>query len=95
MPPVLSSSCVSNNDVTCNVIIHSRSFLSQSAETPYTPFDSDRFRDAILGPGHTFKNAKKFRNAICKMFLGGRFQYKYTKNSPKQMSMKCSIDDCP
>ena len=29
------------------------------------------------------------------MSLGGRFQYKYTKNSPKQMSVKCSIDDCP
>ena len=29
------------------------------------------------------------------MSLGGRFQYKYTKNSPKKMSVKCSIDDCP
>ena len=47
------------------------------------------------GLGHTFKNGEEFCNAIYKMSLGGRFQYKYTKNSPKKMSVKCSIDDCP
>ena len=29
------------------------------------------------------------------MSLGGRFQYKYLKNSPKHMSVKCLIDLCP
>ena len=28
------------------------------------------------------------------MSLGGRFKYKYMKNSPKHMSVKCSINDC-
>ena len=32
---------------------------------------------------------------IYQMSIGGRFQYKYLKNSPKHMSVKCSIDDCP
>ena len=96
MPPGLSSSCAFNNDVTCDMIIHSRGFfLPRSEETPYIPLDSDRFCDAILGSGHTFKNAEEFFNAIYKISLGGRFQYKYTKNSPKKMSVKHSIDDCP
>ena len=85
MLSVLLSSCASNNNVTCDMIIHSRGFLSRSAETPYTRLDSNRLCDAILGSRHTFKNAEEFRNAIYKMSLGGRFQYKYIKNSPKQM----------
>ena len=55
----------------------------------------DKFCDAILGSKHTFKNSKEFCNAIYKMSLGERFQFKYTKNSPKKMSVKCSIDDYP
>ena len=86
MPPVLSSSCASNNNVTYDMIIHSRGFLSQSVETPYTPLDSDKFCDAILGLGHTFKNAEEFCNAIYKMSLSGRFQYKYIKKSPKHVT---------
>ena len=29
------------------------------------------------------------------MSLGGRFKYKYKKNSPHHMSVKCSIESCP
>ncbi|RVX13477.1 hypothetical protein CK203_020942 [Vitis vinifera] len=47
------------------------------------------------GSGHTFKNAEEFRNAIYQMSLGGRFEYKYKKNSPTHMSVKCSVDGCP
>ncbi|RVW91753.1 hypothetical protein CK203_045927 [Vitis vinifera] len=47
------------------------------------------------GSGHTFKNADEFRNAIYQMSLAGRFQYKYNKNSPTHMSVKCSVEDCP
>ena len=76
-------------------MLQSRGFSSRCAETDYTPLELDRFREAILGSGHTFKNAEEFRNAIYQMSLGGRFQYKYLKNSPKHMSVKCSIELCP
>ena len=29
------------------------------------------------------------------MSLGGRFEYKYKKNSPTHMSAKCSAEGCP
>ena len=61
---VLSSSCASNNDITCDVMLQSRGFSSRCAETDYAPLESDRFRETILGSGHTFKNAEEFRNAI-------------------------------
>ncbi|RVW75287.1 hypothetical protein CK203_055327 [Vitis vinifera] len=64
-------------------------------DSEYTPLESNRFREAILGSGHTFKNADEFRNAIYQMSLAGRFQYKYKKNSPTHMSVKCSVEDCP
>ena len=67
-------------------MLQSRGFSSRCAETDYTPLESDRFREAILGSGHTFKNAEEFRNAIYQMSLGGRFQYKYLKNSPKHIN---------
>ena len=73
----------------------SRGFASRAADTEYIPLESIRFREAILGSGHTFKNAEEFRNAIYQMSLGGRFEYKYTKNSPTHMSVKCSVDGCP
>ena len=73
----------------------SRGFASRCADTEYTPFESNRFREAILGSGHTFKNADEFRNAIYQMSLAGRFQYKYKKNSLTHMSVKCSIQGCP
>ena len=73
----------------------SRGFASCCANSEYTPLESNRFREAILGSGHTFKNANEFRNAIYQMSLAGRFQYKYKKNSPTHMSVKCSVEDCP
>ena len=60
----------------------SRGFASRCADSEYTPLESNLFCEAILGFGHTFKNADEFRNAIYQMSLAGRFQYKYNKNSP-------------
>ena len=51
-------------------MLQSRGFSSRCAETDYTPLESDRFREAILGSGHTFKNSEEFRNAIYQMSLG-------------------------
>ena len=73
----------------------SRGFASRCADSEYTPLESNRFREAILGSGHTFKNADEFRNAIYQMSLAGRFQYKYNKNSPTHMSIKCLVEGCP
>ena len=73
----------------------SSGFASCCAESEHTPLELNRFREAILGSGHTFKNADEFRNAIYQMSLARRFQYKYKKNSPTHMSVKCSVEDCP
>ena len=66
----------------------SRGLASRYANSEYTPLESNQFREAILGSGHTFKNADEFRNAIYQMSLAKRFQYKYKKNSPTHMSVK-------
>ncbi|WJZ87677.1 hypothetical protein VitviT2T_007043 [Vitis vinifera] len=89
--PSSNASC----DANPNTMMLSRGFASRCADSEYTPLESNRFREAILGSGHTFKNADEFRNAIYQMSLAGRFQYKYKKNSPTHMSVKCSVEDCP
>ena len=68
---------------------------SHCAESEYTPLELNRLRETILGLGHTFKNVEKFRNAIYQMSLAERFQYKYKKNSPTHMSIKCLVEGCP
>ena len=73
----------------------SRGFASRCADSESILLESNRFREAILGSGHTFKNAEEFQNAIYQMSLGGRFEYKYKKNSPTDMSVKCSVEGCP
>ncbi|WJZ96735.1 hypothetical protein VitviT2T_015388 [Vitis vinifera] len=89
--PSSNASC----DANPNTMMLSRGFASRCADSEYTPLESNQFREAILGSGHTFKNADEFRNAIYQMSLAGRFQYKYKKNSPTHMSVKCSVEDCP
>ena len=73
----------------------SRGFASRCADTEYTPFESNWFREAILGSRHTYKNTEEFQNAIYQMSLSGRFKYKYKKNSPNHMSVKCLVEGCP
>ncbi|KAL6311724.1 hypothetical protein AAG906_024613 [Vitis piasezkii] len=94
-PPITFPSSNASCDPNPNTMMLSRGFASRAADTEYIPLESIRFREAILGSGHTFKNAEEFRNAIYQMSLGGRFEYKYKKNSPTHMSVKCSVDGCP
>ncbi|RVW66874.1 hypothetical protein CK203_064248 [Vitis vinifera] len=89
--PSSNASC----DASPNTMMLSRGFASCCANSEYTPLESNRFREAILGSGHTFKNADEFRNAIYQMSLARRFQYKYKKNSPTHMSVKCAVENCP
>ena len=70
-------------------------FASCCAESEYTPLELNRFREAILGSGHTFNNVEKFWNVIYQMSLAERFEYKYNKNSPTHMSIKCSVEGFP
>ena len=42
----------------------SRGFASRCANSEYTHLESNRFREAILGFEHTFKNVEEFQNAI-------------------------------
>ena len=91
MFPSPNASC----DAIPNTMMLSRGFASRCVEGEYTPLESNRFHEAILGTGHTFKNIEEFPNAIYHMLLGGRFQYKYKKTSPTYMSMNCLIEGCP
>ena len=54
-----------------------------------------RFEDSIVGSGHTFPNASGFQDAIYLMSLAGKFRYSYKRNSPKHMTVVCTIEDCP
>ena len=72
-----------------------RGFASRGVDSEYAHFESNQFHEAILGSGHTFKNAEEFRNVIYQMSIGGRFEYKYKKNSPTHMSVKCLVEGCP
>ncbi|KAL6316378.1 hypothetical protein AAG906_018081 [Vitis piasezkii] len=67
-------------DANPNTMMLSRGFASRCANRVH-PLESNRFHE--------------FRNAIYQMSLAGRFQYKYMKNSPTHMSVKCSVEDCP
>ncbi|XP_019071897.1 uncharacterized protein LOC109121624 [Vitis vinifera] len=94
-PPAPFPSSNASCDAILNTMMLSRGFVSRCADSEYTPLESIRFCEAILGSGDTFKNAKEFRNVIYQMSLGGRFEYKYKKNSPTHMSVKCSVESCP
>ncbi|RVW97995.1 hypothetical protein CK203_029089 [Vitis vinifera] len=70
-PPITFPSSNASCDPIPKTMMLSRGFASRSADTEYIPLESIRFREAILGSGHTFKNAEEFRNAIYQMSLGG------------------------
>ena len=91
MFPSSNASC----DAIPNTMMLSRGFASRCVDSEYTPLESNQFREAILGSGHTFKNVENFQNAIYHMSLGERFEYKYKKNSPMHMFIKYSVEGCP
>lgn len=69
--------------------------MSRCAETEVMPHDLSLCPQPIIGSGHSFPNADEFRNALYTMSLVGRFQYKFKKNSPKQIYVCCLVDGCP
>ena len=54
-----------------------------------------RFEHSIVGSEQTFPNASKFRDAIYLMSLARKFWYSYKRNSPKHMTVVCTIENCP
>ncbi|RVW18636.1 hypothetical protein CK203_104262 [Vitis vinifera] len=95
-PPTFSSSNASCNAIP-NTMMLSSGFASCCAESEHTPLELNRFREAILGLGHTFKKVEKFWNAIYQMSLAERFQYKYKKFTysyvHKVFSLGFSLED--
>ncbi|KAL6320221.1 hypothetical protein AAG906_004730 [Vitis piasezkii] len=73
----------------------SQGFISRCAETEVRSHDLSLCPQPIIGNGHSFPNVDEFRNALYTMSLVSRFQYKFKKNSPKRISMCCSVDGCP
>ena len=53
------------------------------------------FSNAILDSGQTFRNASEFHDVMYLMSLVERFRYRFKKNTPQQMSLVCTIDNCP
>ncbi|RVX18277.1 hypothetical protein CK203_006644 [Vitis vinifera] len=75
--------------------IQSFGFSQRCAMTNTVQLQPSRFEHSIVGSGHTFPNASEFRDAIYLMSLAGKFRYSYKRNSPKHMTVVCTIEDCP
>ena len=75
--------------------IESFGFSQKCAEINIVQLQPSRFEDSIVGSGHTFPNASGFQDAIYLMSLAGKFRYSYKRNSPKHMTVVCTIEDCP
>ena len=77
--------------------IESNGFLqSSSAETTsMDQHDSSKFQNTITSSGQIFNNASEFRDALYLMSLAGKFRYSFKRNSPKQMTVVCRVDECP
>ena len=75
--------------------IESFGFSQRCADTNIVQLQPSRFEHSIIGNGHTFPNASKFRDAIYLMSLAGKFRYSYKKNSSKHMTVVSTIEDCP
>ena len=54
-----------------------------------------RFSNAILDSRQAFRNAFEFRDTVYLMSFVGRFRYRFKKNTPQQMILVCTIDNCP
>ncbi|XP_010659540.3 uncharacterized protein LOC104881341 [Vitis vinifera] len=81
----------------CNdsLTIESYGFSHRCAEANIVERDSRRFENSIMGSGHTFSNAAKFRDAVYLMSIAGRFRYHFTRNSTKHMTVVCTVTQCP
>ncbi|XP_059591763.1 uncharacterized protein LOC100245246 isoform X1 [Vitis vinifera] len=81
----------------CNdsLTIESCGFSQRCAESNILKRDSRRFENSIMGSGHTFPNAAKFRDAVYLMSIAGRFRYCFKRNSTKHMTVVCTVNECP
>ena len=70
-------------------------FSQRCAMTNTVQLQPSWFEHSIVGSGHTFPNASEFRDVIYLMSLAGKFRYSYKRNSPKHMTVVCTIEDCP
>ena len=75
--------------------IKSLGFTHRCVELQPNKLQTMRFSNAILGSGQTFRNALEFLDVVYLMSLVGRFQYRFKKNTPQQMSLVCTIENCP
>nr|CAN66081.1 hypothetical protein VITISV_028831 [Vitis vinifera] len=88
----LVASCQANNESNFGL---SQGFISRCVETGVMPHDLSLCPQPIIESGHVFPDIDEFRNALYTMSLVDRFQYKFKKNSPKQIYVCCLVDGCP
>ena len=75
--------------------IESLGFTHRCVELQPNKLRTMRVSNANLGSGQTFINALEFRDVVYLMSLVGRFQYRFKKNTPQQISLVCTIDNFP
>ena len=75
--------------------IESFEFSQRCAESNVVQLESRRFENAIMGSGQTFPNASEFHDAVYLMSMACRFRYSFTRNTPKHMTVVCTITQCP
>ncbi|RVW99511.1 hypothetical protein CK203_021374 [Vitis vinifera] len=81
----------------CNdsLTIESYGFSQRCAESNILERDSRLFENSIMGSGHTFPNAFEFCDVVYLMSIASRFRYCFKRNSPKHMTVVCSVNECP
>nr|CAN70985.1 hypothetical protein VITISV_040673 [Vitis vinifera] len=53
------------------------------------------FENAIMGSGQTFPNVVEFHDVVYLMSMACRFRCSFNRNSPKHMTVVCTVDQCP
>ncbi|CBI32890.3 unnamed protein product, partial [Vitis vinifera] len=90
-----SSPSSSSQGVNDDNTIQRHEVVSRCIEFEAIPPVSSTLGKAISGSGQIFTNADEFRNALYLTSLAGRFNYKFKRNSLKQMTACCTAGGCP
>ncbi|XP_054813400.1 uncharacterized protein LOC129314046 [Prosopis cineraria] len=67
----------------------------QCISTPIPEINASKWKDLLIGLGQTFTHAVAFKKALYKYSLAHKFGYKFLKNKPGQVIVKCAIEGCP
>ena len=75
--------------------IESFGFSQRCAESNVVQLESRWFENAIMGSVQTFPNVVEFHDVVYLMSMACRFRCSFNRNSPKHMTVVCTVDQCP